>query len=577
MTNEKSGTLISSISAIEKPIGKIFDGDYLFEIPPYQRPYSWQEEQATQLLEDISYFTFKEKSLSSLPPYFLGSTVIVKHPNSREAKVVDGQQRLTTLTILLACIRDCISDPKQRDSIQEYIFQEGSIIKGTQNDYRLKTRIRDQKFFNDLIQKEEGLKELKNIRPHNAKSDSQKRMITNARAYLNMFEKYTQEQLTQLAGYIIQKCFLVVVSTTEEEAAFRIFSVLNDRGMQLTTADILKSEIIEQIPKNEQEGYTEDWENCEEALGIDAFKDFFSHLRAIYAKKKAEESVLKEIRNYVKPTENPKYFIDKILQPFTEAFGIVLNKNFSSDRLAVKINNKLKWLNNISHNDWVPPTILFLSKHLNSPELVLKFLTQLERLTLGMEIMRTYLNERIKRYADLMTSIEKTENIFDDNSALYFTQNEVTKLKKRLLDSDFYGKRFVKVVLLKVDEKLSEGSASYDHPIISIEHVLPQNPAEGSQWLKAFSEPKRNELTNKIGNLVLLSKRKNSKAGNYEFKTKLEKYFKTDTISPFALTTQVLNYEQWTPDDIQERTLMMANHVLEILDLTLIEADALTV
>jgi len=98
-------------------------------------------------------------------------------------------------------------------------------------------------------------------------------------------KKYGQEQLLLLAQYIIQKCVIVVVSSTDEEMAFRIFNVLNDRGKDLTIADILKSEILEKIPEKDQNSYTEKWEECETNLGIDNFKDFFSHLRAIYAKK----------------------------------------------------------------------------------------------------------------------------------------------------------------------------------------------------------------------------------------------------------------------------------------------------
>ena len=91
-------------------------------------------------------------------------------------------------------------------------------------------------------------------------------------------------------------------------------------------------------------------------------------------------------------------------------------------------------------------------------------------------------------------------------------------------------------------------------PVISIEHVLPQNPREDSEWLKLFpNEEERAQWTHKLANLVLLSRRKNSQAQNYEFEIKKSIYFQGQGITPFALTTQVLEEPDWTPDVLERR------------------------
>ena len=90
---------------------------------------------------------------------------------------------------------------------------------------------------------------------------------------------------------------------------------------------------------------------------------------------------------------------------------------------------------------------------------------------------------------------------------------------------------------------LADAGARYDHPIISIEHVLPQRPSDGSQWLDWFPDPdERGEWTHAIANLVLLSRRKNSQASNYEFEQKKTAYFQTGGVAPFALITEVVNH-----------------------------------
>jgi len=368
MTNTDT-QLISSISVEKLVIKDIFCDDYLFTIPNYQRPYSWEEEHCTQLLDDLHTFAFKDEDFNDLPPYFLGSAVIIKRPNVRNAQIVDGQQRLTTLTILLSCLRFAIEDKNNKSTISTLIFQKGDELLGTSATYRLKTRTRDQIFFNSLIQEETGLINfLSNQDSIHIENDAQKQIFINAKALLFEFKnkKYSQDQLKLLAKYIIQKCVIVVVASTDEEMAFRIFNVLNDRGKDLTISDILKSEILEKINEKEQSDYTDKWEDCETKLGIENFKDFFSHLRAIYAKKKAEKSILTEIREYANPTVNAKGFIDQVLIPFSNAYYNVLKLDFASTQYAEDINILFSKLKRVQHTDWIPPTIFFLAKHPSS-------------------------------------------------------------------------------------------------------------------------------------------------------------------------------------------------------------------
>jgi uncharacterized protein with ParB-like and HNH nuclease domain len=136
-----------SIHGAEKNVFKIFNDEYAFTIPLYQRPYSWTTEHAGELLEDFLGFIRNEGNveIKDMKPYFLGSIVLIKGDNP-ESKIVDGQQRLVTLTILLSALRHTIQGDYSKE-ITKYIYDEGDKLIGTSDHYRVTLRDRDASFF----------------------------------------------------------------------------------------------------------------------------------------------------------------------------------------------------------------------------------------------------------------------------------------------------------------------------------------------------------------------------------------------------------------------------------------------
>lgn len=171
-------------------------------------------------------------------------------------------------------------------------------------------------------------------------------------------------------------------------------------------------------------------------------------------------------------------------------------------------------------------------------------------------IKRANINERIERYGLLLGAIERREDLYAVNSPLQLTRKERNEIL-RILDGDIYPIRAIRLyVLLRLDAALAEeGEVSYNIPIITVEHVLPQNPPSDSEWMRWFSsEEKRTTWIHRLGNLALLSRRKNIQAQNYDFERKKQKYFSIKGgVSIFALTTQVLNEKRWTPRVIERR------------------------
>jgi uncharacterized protein with ParB-like and HNH nuclease domain len=545
-----------AIHATEKALFKVFSNDFAFSIPAYQRPYAWTREQASELLTDLlSFLGDGSESVTDASPYFLGSIVLIKSEGVPEADVVDGQQRLTTLTILLSVLRGLAED-KKASKITGYIYQEGNEIEDTENRYRLKLREKDEDFFRRFVQDESKLDDLLKL-DNSQLSDSQKNIQTNTKCFLTELSAFSEPQRKRFVQYLMMSCFLVVVSTPDLDSAYRIFSVLYSRGLDLSLTDLLKSEVIGAIPALQQEKYTKIWEDEEEDLGREAFQELFAHIRMIYRKAKLRETALNEFRNHIQPQKEPQKFIDDVLKPYSDALEIIKTANYQSDKEAEAINSLFRWLNQIDNFDWVPPAILYFSKNSQTPDNLRRFFTDLERLAAGLMILRADINDRVARYAKLLSTIEENLDLYTPQSPLQFTVDEVERIVKTL-DGDLYLiKRIRQYILLRLDSALAQGEASYDYSVITVEHVLPQNPGEGSTRLKWFPiKEERIQYLHRIGNLALLSRRKNSEAQNYDFDKKKEKYFTSRKgIVPFALTSQVLQQSEWTPEVINQRQI----------------------
>ena len=542
-----------NIEAKELDLGRIFSNDFCFEIPDFQRPYAWTTEQVEDLLDDLDYAIGDGNNIQDKAPYFLGSIVIIKKSLNSLAHIVDGQQRITTLTILLCVLRELSSSKRFQDSLSNRLFEEGDILLNIPDRYRLSVRKKDSKFFQKNIQEGGGLSGLlKQIPPE--MSDSQQRMFENAKYLWDKLSQRRDDQRNALAQFVVQRCYLVVVSTSDQSSAYRIFSVLNDRGLDLSPTDILKADIIGGMDEEIRSEYTEKWEDMEEELSRDSFRDLFAHIRMIFMRSKLRGSLQQEFQDNVLSQVQGREFIDDVLEPYADAYEILADASYRSQAGAESVNTLLRYLNGLDNFDWIPPALAFLKRNPTDTDALGQFFRYLERLAYGMFILRSNINQRIRRYAEILRAIEQEENLFDASSPLQLLADEKSEIL-RVLDGQIYS--FLRVrrpLLLRLNSLLSDAGVRYDYPTITIEHVLPQNPDKKSEWLSKFqNEDERAEWTGKLANLVLLSRRKNSSAQNYDFNKKKETYFQKGGVATFALTTQVLSEPDWTPEVLQRR------------------------
>lgn len=539
----------------QRSIQKVFCDDFVLRVPHYQRPYAWKLENAQEMLADLlSFMGDGSTRVDDLPPYFLGSIVLVKEDAKPAADVIDGQQRLTTLAILLAMLRASTGEAFGND-LTKYLYQPGSLVEGTPDQYRLRLRDRDAEFFREFIQAVDGPAKLKALTRE--QPDAQRRIWENALLFQREIEALPIERRKRLASYLVRRCYLVVVSTPDTDSAYRIFSVLNDRGLDLSHADILKADIIGRIDGEAlQKTYATKWEQVEEEIGREAFKDLFGHLRMIYRRAKLEGTVLAEFRKYVvEKAPEPKKLVDDVIVAGAWAYDQIRRCSWEGDTdeaTRARVVELLEWLKRLDNVDWVPAAIRIMQSNADAMKVV-NHLEALERLAAFLLIKRCNLNERIQRYASVLGAIEDGTAI-GPGGPLLLTGDEEKQLVAAL-DGEVYLEVKVRVyVLLRLDRALGDKGAKYDIDTITVEHVLPQNPRDKSEWLTNFPTPEDRAWTHRLGNLLLLPRRKNSEASNWDFAEKKKRYFTSKNgVSTFALTSQVLKEASWTPEVLKRR------------------------
>lgn len=548
---------MSKITGKEYPLKQIFSSKFEYHIPSYQRPYAWTEEETGILFEDL--YSFYQSEYTDKDNYFLGSIVLIKEDDLPYADVIDGQQRLTTLTILLSVLCDAFSDPSHKSDCRTYLQDKGSEFEDIPAQPRLFLRKQEQSFFKTYIQ-DVHIKELLEKDSAQLDSEAKRHVQKNCGLLREQVNKtlLTEEARIGFIRFLLNRCYLVAVWTPDRASAFRVFSVMNSRGLDLLPTDIIKSETIGKLPETDQADYTETWESIENQTGRDGFNEVFTHTRTIFAKERAKKNLLEEFREFVLKNTTPQELIEQYLKPYASAYIQLKRCQYTATSHADEVNKLLIWLNRTGNYDWMPPAIKFLAEHQNDSEYVLWFVKKLERLASYLLATAKDVNRRVERYKWLLVEMEDRPQ-HSKEEPLKMIDLSATEIDEFLtaLNGEIYEMTPIRrnYLLQRLDTFVSDGGAQYDTKLFTIEHVLPQNPDPDSQWLKDWPDEKeRRSWLNRVGNLVPLSRQRNSAAQNYEFPIKKEKYFRSrKETSSYALTTQVLSYQSWTPKDVAER------------------------
>ena len=550
-----------AIEADKQILQKIFSQDFWFVIPEYQRPYVWQKDNIEELREDL-YYAFEHKEDNE---YFLGSLVLknTNNQNFTEYEVLDGQQRLTTFFMMIAVLRDLLEDEDYKSTMREMIYQKENKLKKIPSRNRITYYIRDnvESFISEFIISDNGTLK-KDELLHRAESDniSISNMANGILIINNLLSQ--KENLEEFVVFLLNKALFIYVSTDNTEDAFRLFTILNDRGIPLTSADILKSTNIGQIQKEELKKYSKIWEEIEAKYG-DNFDRFLVFIRNILVKQKANANLLDEFEKniYEKGKLNKGKDTIDLLSKYDEIYDEIIeleNKKLSNEYKNLITIMKI----GLQSEDWIPPLMYYYSKFkFNRLD---DFLKRLEYKFAGDLVAQESPTTRIENMNKIMREIEKIDisnlNDFINNSDVF----DINKRAYReVIDGNIYKRRFNRYLLLKLEYLMTDNTVHLSsYKTISVEHILPQNPSINSQWRNDFTDEEREFWTHKIANLVLISKRKNSKLSNLDYEDKKEKYL-NERIDVFKGSKVFIDKNlKWTVDVLQKRQEKLVNMLI---------------
>jgi uncharacterized protein with ParB-like and HNH nuclease domain len=532
-------------------VADLFNNDLFYEIPEFQRPFSWEKDQFEELIDDLS-------EADSTKEYFLGTIVYYKSDGVR--MVVDGQQRLTSLMILLACLRDRIADVKTKADLQNLIIQPEDKVRDISERDRLV--VRDHDMFHKMIAVQEGTKIAFDSRDFDEPAS---RYIVARDVFAERLDKIDQTALTKLMKFVSNKCLVIYLEADTFEEAFKLFEIVNDRGKQLRRIDLLKSHNLHPdfvSSKVKRKQLAQQWDQDEASLGERKFESLFNMLRLIYTKSKPAEDLFSEFRKRIfesgKLNRGPDFFT-------TVSDYVSLYSRIFDDRDFLKddpLDMHFRALMSIMDSEFITfewrACVLSFAKKFGRDD-IYKFCLSIEKIVLYHLIKGVRKDERYSDFTLILSDIEKAKSATD---AINSAKVDLDYIMDRLTNEDVYKKPYEKYVLLRLELAAAELKGIREFKAKTTEHVFPQTPLPGGDWDKAATEEERRKFVNKLGNLVLLSQGKNSSASNREFADKKVSYL-SPRVSDFPRSNQVLGYTEWTPAIIAERSEAGAKLVLQ--------------
>ena len=550
-----------------------------YRSPEYQRPSVWGDDQVGELLEDV------RRASESNPnaQYFLGSMVLQKNQKKEgatsydEYDLLDGQQRLTTLFLLHAVIRDLTSNAVRKNNCQAALYQmadpDDNVPERSRIVFDIRAEVGD--FVQQFVQREGGTLQQDQLQCLASKKDGDTSVRHMAGALLRIHAFFANGIPEDgFYGFLRSNVLMIYVAAEGLEDAFHLFTVMNNRGIKLRNSDILKAQNLKELPVADRVAQAKKWEAMENYFG-EEFDNFLSHIRTILVKQKAGVNLLKEYEeNIYHPREfdrstqtyhfktplltKGKATFDFINRHYRHYLALFENRHFSV-AIDFEVDNQLALMQGgLEAEHWIPPLLAYYERHGN--QRLIEFLRLLDNKVSADWMVALSPTDRVQNANAIIQAVESAADLDTLFAAPAFHFN--TASLASTFEGEVYGRRFARYLLLKL-EFLSHGHTTHFQPppTLSIEHILPRTPNAQSQWCKDFTDAERDAWTDKLGNLVFLSRRKNAAQGNLDFALKKEKYFKKN-IELFSHSVRVFqNFSTWEMSDLS------SNHDLVVKQL----------
>ncbi|GAA8673368.1 DUF262 domain-containing protein [Helicobacter pylori] len=564
--------------------------DAYYQIPIYQRPYQWTEENCEKLLDDLlsSYECYKESD------YFCGSLVLIaidtdSETNATTYDIVDGQQRLSTF-ILLAKVLATLYDKDLNKTSRGFLEKSLGDIDGEKR----KRLIFDTIGLNAEKDFQNALKFFDDLDASKGKNS----YLKNAICLKNYLEKKEIADINDFIRWLYLKVIFIKTTCSNISMALRIFSVLNARGLPLHAIDVFKVELLKKLAKEkDQEEFVSRWNALRQKCTENESK--FPKRKENKQEKNAAEILFSWYLTYLHPVTSGKNMEERLADQFER-----LNKT------------PLEYLKGVE--DFYNAYCEVLEMQDRHAHLLSYLASDFWRIILCTSILHNYSQSEIETLKELLVkfyyqnwvaeqkepkkqtncniinALKEKKNIDDIISIVkqYLDENKITQnFREKLKDDHLYEKHkrsskssWLRPILILVEYFMSDDPRPkrIQTDDFHVEHILPQKPDPSSQWAKDFSEEERKRYTHSLANLTLLGGKKNTKALkqalNQDFKEKKEIYMGKPVALDNKKTFKVMDcyditkndvcrYTEWTPKSLEKREKDLISIIESVLTL----------
>lgn len=536
-----------------KTIMKIFgDADSYYRIPDYQRPYSWNGEHIEQMWEDIySAMVNEEES------YFFGPAIFIDEKKGY-FEVVDGQQRLTTITILFCVLRDLYL---QNDKKIIHMIKDPF-----ESQYRLRliTQLHNQNLFEDQI--------LNAVKFPDPDSEPSKKYLENnkflntALIFKEKLSKLDSAELLRFVSFLLNKVVMISIVCTKQHYAIKLFQVLNTRGLDLDNSDLIKSHLYGTLNKElDQQKFMTTWREIETLSKLLQIDESLENLFTFY--------------EYYLLAKNPKKTLFEELTA-TKEFKRDANKVIFAFKEFVDDFNKIcQMQSSLTYSFRYIPNQVFWKAILTTAK-VEKF-KEFEGLCKELRKMfyaywiAGYTTSKIKQLSFNIIALLKNNNklteIKKEIDDKMIGDNVVKKMSDNLYD-DAYGEAWAKPLLTLIEyNQTDDAKITYidTDRKLHVDHILPNKWAAINYWKNHWSQEKATLWLNKLGNLTLLSGKKNIAASNDSFPKKMGIYKGKgiDGTTAFLISQKIMRENDWTETEARNRHKWIIEQTENLLDL----------
>lgn len=524
-----------------------------FIIPEYQREYSWTNDECETLWEDVlNFYNSKDKE------YFIGTIVTFKNDDGN-FEIIDGQQRTTTLFLLLRAIYSKLETMTEDDNVNGLKGQIAPCLWKINNITRKA---------NDFSQT--NIKSLSATDTHNSVFQEilEKGKTESNNNNFGQNYQYFGQKITDFAGnepfkfyefivQILERLILMPIEADNQDSALTIFSTLNDRGLSLSDSDIFKAKIYKKLTDDDKEAFIENWKSLSERVGqLKVVKNidnlFYCYMMYIRAGNGDTDTTTPGLRKFYSRDNfevlNQKDLFRNILY-LADLFEYVEQLSGIEEwQNEFEINKNIDILRNFPNEWWKYPLCTFYLNHRTRTDFKFKFQIFLEQFVKTL-LTKFAENPSVNNIKGIVLEINKqVYGSLSFSLNLNVKEEDIRRNLKRR-------NKFTKDILILYT--YLSGEVDLLPEITEIEHILPQN----NKGILSRNELElAKEKVDYLGNKILLEKKINIKASNNYFENKKAEYHKSKIVLVQKLANQI--QDKFSPKMIDDRQVEIENTIL---------------